>query len=255
MEEELRSLELAVRGLRDDVVKLREELRRMEASVLAEKLRGVENAVAQRFIRLYAEEIADGIEEEIDQSVRQDCERREDCKERFKASLRELVELSGEESIEAIHAGLDAKTAQVEKALEKAKNTRCEACFRSYHKAFQKRENGLRRIAGTGLLHGESQPDKPLDTPRLFERAIEPLANPTRLVILTAVHHGRRSFSELSEVTGMKGGHLTFHLTKLARVGLIAQDGKRGGYIITSYGVHLLNMLRSIQATLCSTQQ
>ena len=36
--------------------------------------------------------------------------------------------------------------------------------------------------------------------------------------------HGGRSFKELSESTGMKGGHLIFHLDQMLSTSTIVQD-------------------------------
>jgi len=44
----------------------------------------------------------------------------------------------------------------------------------------------------------------------------------------------------------MRGGHLTFHLDQLLSAGLIAQNGRKGDYVITSRGVEVIKKLMTL---------
>ena len=52
-----------------------------------------------------------------------------------------------------------------------------------------------------------------------------------------------RTFSTLSELTGLRGGNLLFHIQKLLETDLILQRHERGDYMITKKGFNLLMML------------
>jgi predicted transcriptional regulator len=52
-----------------------------------------------------------------------------------------------------------------------------------------------------------------------------------------------RTFSTLSELTGLRGGNLLFHIQKLLETDLILQRHERGDYMITKKGFNLLTML------------
>ena len=65
---------------------------------------------------------------------------------------------------------------------------------------------------------------------------LEPVANAQRFQIVKALITGTRTFSEISQLTGLKGGNLLFHIRKLTESGMILQRHERGDYIITDKG-------------------
>ena len=81
----------------------------------------------------------------------------------------------------------------------------------------------------------------------ILKSFLEPISNQDRLSILFSLCKGKRSFTELSKVTGKRGGPLIFHIKKLKRSKLIGQEGTKGDYIITPKGISALNLISSIQ--------
>ncbi len=79
--------------------------------------------------------------------------------------------------------------------------------------------------------------EEPIDVSYLVENVLEPLANTARLKIVLSLCEGEKSFSKLNQLTGLKGGHLIFHLKKLSDAGLIAQEDNKGDYITTQRGI------------------
>jgi predicted transcriptional regulator len=59
-----------------------------------------------------------------------------------------------------------------------------------------------------------------------------------------------RTFSSLSELTGLRGGNLLFHLQKLLDNDMILQRHERGDYMLTEKGYKLLVMLSEIHTVL-----
>ncbi|UTB32179.1 MAG: helix-turn-helix domain-containing protein [Methanobacterium sp. ERen5] len=59
-----------------------------------------------------------------------------------------------------------------------------------------------------------------------------------------------QSFSALSELTGLRGGNLLFHIQKLQDHDLIIQRHERGDYMITNKGFNLLMLLAEFQKQL-----
>ena len=45
-----------------------------------------------------------------------------------------------------------------------------------------------------------------------------------------------RTFSDITGLTGLRGGNLLFHIRKLTESGLILQRHERGDYVITDKG-------------------
>ncbi|MCZ7398954.1 MAG: winged helix-turn-helix domain-containing protein, partial [Candidatus Methanoperedens sp.] len=71
-----------------------------------------------------------------------------------------------------------------------------------------------------------------------------------RLQILKAVSIEAKTFSAFSELTGLRGGNLLFHLQKLLDTGLILQRHERGDYMITEKGYKVLKGISDICLTL-----
>ena len=71
-----------------------------------------------------------------------------------------------------------------------------------------------------------------------------PLANVTRLRILKILEKGGRNYAVLERETGIKAGHLRFHLNKLVVAGYVTQEKPQGRYLITRNG------LKALQATI-----
>jgi predicted transcriptional regulator len=67
-----------------------------------------------------------------------------------------------------------------------------------------------------------------------------------RLQILKAVFAQTKTFSEFSELTGLRGGNLLFHLQKLLDGGMIMQRHERGDYMITEKGFRVLKGIANI---------
>ena len=72
---------------------------------------------------------------------------------------------------------------------------------------------------------------------------LEPLANSSRLKIFLSIYEGKKSFSKLSQISNLKGGHLIFHLKKLLDSGLIIQEDNKGDYVITQKGVDVIKKI------------
>ena len=68
----------------------------------------------------------------------------------------------------------------------------------------------------------------------------EPLANVIRVKILKSLASEPKSFADLGNLTGLRGGNLLFHLEKLLDAGMILQKGERKEYVLTGRGHELL---------------
>ncbi len=73
------------------------------------------------------------------------------------------------------------------------------------------------------------------------------LSSPSRLEIMGGLCHGPRRFSDLSRITGVKGGQLTHHIHPLTRQGLVKKQ--HDAYAITNKGWKVLHaiLLASLQ--------
>jgi len=137
---------------------------------------------------------------------------------------------------------LDSKISKIEQTAEKTKGEPCEEC----HQNFQKKLKRQKRAFQTIVLVEKSADDqnsKQIDINRLVETVLEPLANSSRLKIFLSICEGKKSFSKLSQISSLKGGHLIFHLKKLLDSGLIIQEDNKGDYIITQKGSDIVKKI------------
>ncbi len=86
----------------------------------------------------------------------------------------------------------------------------------------------------------KKQESHDLPVEAVVKEILEPLNSKQRLQILKGLASETRSFSSLSELTGLRGGNLLFHLEKLLGSGMILQQHERGYYMITEKGYRAL---------------
>ncbi|RLE58398.1 MAG: hypothetical protein DRJ32_06525 [Thermoprotei archaeon] len=72
-------------------------------------------------------------------------------------------------------------------------------------------------------------------SPKRVEKLVAPLANSSRVALLKALLSKARSISEITEITGLRGGELYHHLKELIRSGYVTSE-KRGVYRLTMKG-------------------
>ena len=70
------------------------------------------------------------------------------------------------------------------------------------------------------------------------ERLLSPLAHEARVRLLQALYDGPRVSSELTAVTGLRGGNLYHHLKELIHAGHVSE--RDSGYALTNVGRQLL---------------
>ncbi|WP_254591189.1 winged helix-turn-helix domain-containing protein [Methanocella conradii] len=77
----------------------------------------------------------------------------------------------------------------------------------------------------------------------IVDGILDPVSNKTRLQILKALYYEPKTFSALSELTGLRAGNLLFHLQKLLNSGMVIQRHEGGDYMITDKGYKVLTMI------------
>lgn len=85
--------------------------------------------------------------------------------------------------------------------------------------------------------------------PQKCAEDLSSLSNPYRLSILKLLKINQRSFSELSEITGLRTGHLQFHLRTLMEKDLVKKEG-RGIYELNYKGSIALSHLADFEKSM-----
>jgi DNA-binding transcriptional ArsR family regulator len=75
---------------------------------------------------------------------------------------------------------------------------------------------------------------------------VDPLSHKARFAMLKSLTSDGRSYKELGEITGYTGGHLLYHLNKLADAGLVQKDEQSGQYRITEKGSGVMEIVRKM---------
>ncbi|WAI02331.1 winged helix-turn-helix domain-containing protein [Methanogenium organophilum] len=122
---------------------------------------------------------------------------------------------------------------------------RCASCFaESEHQLNQQ----FRMLEAIGACHEEMDTavavrSLPEEAATLFSDA---LGSAVRLQVLKACYDDAKTFTELSNLTGLRGGNLLFHLEKLIKSDIIRQKGERGEYRITLRGYELAGSIAEL---------
>ena len=119
---------------------------------------------------------------------------------------------------------------------EKGPYDKCDTCFSEFGRLFEKQVTLMKTL---GIC--QKNPDleevvSEIPHEAVVKDLLEPVANTQRFQIVKALATGTRTFSEISQLTGLKGGNLLFHIRKLTDSGMILQRHDRGDYIITDKG-------------------
>lgn len=197
------------------------------------------------FINSLTSYVVDDIERGLERGMVDPCEMRETCKSRFTEFLNDNADLIKCDSVSK--EVIDEKRAELGEIRKSAPFDKCDICFSEVNSLFDKQ---LSLISSLQIYstNEEERPDISAITEEIMvKNVLEPLSNKQRLQILKSMASETKTFSALSELTGLRGGNLLFHIQKLLENDLILQRHERGDYMITNKGFNLLIMLADFQ--------
>ncbi|WP_340818312.1 winged helix-turn-helix domain-containing protein [Methanolobus sp. WCC4] len=173
--------------------------------------------------------------ESFDEGFCIDCENKDICKPAFSDLLHEMALLLLEDRV--TEEALDNFSERFDELKGFAITDNCDGCVQTASRIFDK-QMGLIRSFNTPKE--EVCSDHDIDINDISDDVVtdvcEPFANKQRLAIMRSLHSDTRSFSELSKITGLRGGNLLFHIQKLLDTGMILQRTERGDYMMTKKG-------------------
>lgn len=184
----------------------------------------------------------------LERNMVKKCPEKENCRSSFTALLQKNAGLVKQGKIDEVL--LSGNREKLEELRCGAPYSKCDQCFSEVSSLFTKQVNLMRSMR----IYAGNQEQKPdisaLETGALMREILEPVSNSQRLEILRAVAFETKSFSAFSEITGLRGGNLLFHLQKLMDSGLILQQHERGDYMITEKGFKILQGLNELYSSL-----
>ena len=169
------------------------------------------------------------------------CEMRDTCKSRFTNFLANNEDLIKRDNVsEDI---IEEKKVELSEIQKGALFDKCDICFTEVNTLFNKQLDLISSLQIYSTNQEKRTEISTISEENLVKSVLEPLSNKQRLQILKSMASETRTFSTLSELTGLRGGNLLFHIQKLLETDLILQRHERGDYMITKKGFNLLIML------------
>lgn len=239
--EEIKAIEDKLSKMHSDIKKVMEFTRKLRIETALESSR-------QEYSNALLSHLFEDIDTGLERNMVKKCPEKQKCTSAFTALLQQNAGL-----IKKIRVD-DTLISENRKKLEELKcgapYSKCEKCFSEVSNLLVKQVNLMRSMR----IYAENQEQKPdisaLKTSAVMSEILEPVSNIQRLEILRAVAFETKSFSSFSELTGLRGGNLLFHLQKLTESGLILQQHERGDYMITEKGFRILQGLNEIYSSL-----
>ena len=224
---EIRELKTEISGLRTDLKRFIERANQQHIDTVLTDLK-------KNYAGLFTEHQVESAKTDLSAHMVHDCKMREKCYELFMEFLQNTSQhiKDGQVSDEIIRSYRE----QMKAMRSKGPFDRCDTCFTEVHRLFEKQVDLMQSLGVyQKAADNAGSPSEPADD-SVVRDVLEPVANIQRFQILKSLMVQTRTFSDISQMTGLRGGNLLFHIRKLTDAGLILQRHERGDYIITDKG-------------------
>ncbi len=233
-----------IRELKSEVTGLRLDLKRFIEHANQQHVQTALTDLKQNYAGAFANDQLDTAKAELSANMVADCGMRDKCYSVFLDFLQNTSKhiKDGQVSEEIIQSYRD----QLKGMQDAGPFDRCDTCFSQMYRLFEKQVD-LMQSLGIYQKNGSTQEnitDIPDET--VVKELLEPVANILRFQILKSLSAQTRTFSDLSSMTGLRGGNLLFHIKKLTDSGMILQRHERGDYVITDKGFKTLNAVSTL---------
>lgn len=255
IEEQIVRIEQGLRDMeavqREQGAMILSELRSFQGQFIEEKIEAMRRQVIQGHQRLLLDLVLTTMRREFESVCPDPCSlyERKECIDYFICRLRESAErMDPDEADEFLSNQIRMDEDLVNKYSELGQDP-CLSCVQVYTverdqlmKAIgelSSARSSLRRQNRVSLIR-----DLPDD--EVIVTIIEPLSHPVRFSMVKALSRGSMSYTGMSTLTGYKGGHLLFHVTRLIEAGLVIKDASSGQYLITEKGMGLMDLIKKL---------
>ncbi|WP_410509996.1 winged helix-turn-helix domain-containing protein [Methanosarcina hadiensis] len=237
-----------VKAIREKLSEIHTDIKKVMEFTSRLRLEAALESSRQEYSNALLNHLFEDIDTGLEKNMVKKCPEKQKCTSAFTALLQKNAGLIKKNRVD------DTQISDNRKKLEELKcgapYSKCEKCFSEVSSLLVKQVNLMRSMR----IYADNQEQKPsisaLKTSAVMSEILEPVSNLQRLEILRAVAFETKSFSAFSELTGLRGGNLLFHLQKLTESGLIMQQHERGDYMITEKGYRILRGLNEIYSSL-----
>ncbi|HIH75191.1 MAG TPA: helix-turn-helix transcriptional regulator [Methanosarcina sp.] len=240
-----------VKAIRDKLFEMHSDIKKVMEFTSRLHLEAALESSRHEYSNALLSHLFEDINTGLEQNMVKKCPEKQNCTSAFTALLQQNAGLIKRNRVD--EALISDNRKKLEELRCGAPYNKCEKCFSEVSSLLVKQVNLMRSMR----IYADNQGQKPdisaLKTTVVMSEILEPISNPQRLEILRAVAFETKSFSAFSELTGLRGGNLLFHLQKLTESGLILQQHERGDYMITEKGFRILQGLNEIYSSLQSS--
>ncbi len=233
-----------IRELKTEITGLRTDLKRFIERANQQHVEGVLSELKKNYAGLFSAHQADSAKQDLSAHMVHDCKMREKCYDVFMDFLQNTSQhiKDGQVSDEIIRSYRE----QMKTMRSKGPFDRCDTCFTEVHRLFEKQVDLMQSLGVYQKAADDTgSPLEPADD-SVVKDVLEPVANIQRFQILKSLMGQTRTFSDISQLTGLRGGNLLFHIRKLTDTGLILQRHDRGDYIITEKGYKTITAISQL---------
>jgi len=233
-----------MRELKAEITGLRTELKRFIERANQQHVDSVLTDLKKNYSELFTNHQVDTAKTDLSSHMVGDCKMRNKCYEVFMDFLQNTAQhiKDGQVSDEIIRSYRE----QMNTMRSKGPFDRCDTCFTEVHRLFEKQVDLMQSLGIYAKTReaGETGLEIPEET--VVKDLLEPVANIQRFQILRSLAIQTRTFSDISQLTGLRGGNLLFHIRKLTDSGMILQRHERGDYAITEKGFKTMTAISQL---------
>ncbi|MCX6648046.1 MAG: hypothetical protein NTV61_01475 [Candidatus Bathyarchaeota archaeon] len=171
------------------------------------------------------------------------------CKQGIKEIQRQYLELlkAGRirDSLGALKEAIEVST-RMEKGSAAKGNAACAECMRKEVEFLEINGGLLSQLTmlqePMASMHDEKGTIGTLDPVAVERGILDPVAHRARLQVMLSIFRGENRFADFTAATGLRGGHLLYHINKLMDGGLVQQYESKD-YVLTRKGLKTLVLL------------
>jgi DNA-binding transcriptional ArsR family regulator len=223
-----------IRDLKSEITGLRTDLKRFIERANQQHLDAVLGDVKKEYAGVFADHQIGTAKADLSARMVEGCAMHKTCygvfMEFLENSARHITD--GNISDELIQSYRE----RVKTLRKKGPYDQCDTCFTEVDRLFEKQVTLMKTLGIYQKNPALADVVSEIPHEAVVKDLLEPVANNQRFQIVKALATGTRTFSEISQLTGLKGGNLLFHIRKLTDSGMILQRHDRGDYIITDKG-------------------
>jgi DNA-binding transcriptional ArsR family regulator len=220
--------------LKTEITGLRTDLKRFIEKANQQHVDAVLGDVKKEYAGVFADHQVVTAKADLSARMVEDCSMRESCFGLFMEFLENSARHIRDGVVSEEHIQSYGK--QMKALRKKGPYDHCDTCFGEVGRLFEKQVELMRTLGIYRKNRGTVDTVAEIPDESVVKDLLEPVASIQRFQIVKALATGTRTFSDISQLTGLRGGNLLFHIKKLTDSGMILQRHERGDYIITDKG-------------------